>query len=481
MVACTPKHCCSTCVDLTRIAVDFDGLQNPDVLAMDILRQRTLGLLRRFGWNATSFQVLEPGFSYWFYGDDACVAYVDTGHAWVAAGAPIASTDRLSLVADRFASQARRRRRRVVFFATEARFATATGMDSILIGQQPIWHPGDWDSIVDGVKSLREQVRRARSKQVLVRRLAADSHSRPLVADQLAVEGLITQWIGAKSIPALGFLVDLHPFSFCHERRYYVATRGADYIGFAAVIPVLGRNGWFIENLIRSRDAPNGTIELLVDATMRDAAASGSDFVTLGLVPLAGAVTSWLRTARKYGSIFYNFSGLEAFKAKFRPREWCPIYLTYPKEQSSILAVYDSLVAFAKGGLIRFGLQTMLRGPNIVLHALAVLLVTWTLLIVSADSGHWFPSPIVKWAWVVFDIGICCGLVSMRTKRRRILASAVTALIAIDALTTTAEALFFNVPRIRHWTEYLIILVAIAAPCFATVVLWNVRQRAFRI
>ncbi len=371
-------------------------LRNSDVLTLDTSRQRTLELLRRFGWNATSFQVLEPGFSYWFCGNDACVAYVDTGHAWVVAGAPITSASRLSQVADRFVTEGQRRQRRVAFFATEPRFATATGMDSILIGQQPIWHPGDWDSIVDGVKSLREQMRRARLKQVVVRRLAADSNSRPLVVDQQVVEGLIAQWIGAKSIPALGFLVDLHPFSFCHERRYYVATRGETCVGFAAIIPVFGRNGWFIENLIRSSDAPNGTIELLVDATMRDAAASGSDFVTLGLVPLAGAVTSWLRAARKYGSMFYNFSGLEAFKAKFRPREWCPIYLTYPKEQSSILAVYDSLVAFAKGGLIRFGLKTMLWGPNVVLNTLAILLVPWTLLIAFADSGRWFPLPFVN-------------------------------------------------------------------------------------
>ena len=258
-----------------------------------------------------------------------------------------------------------------------------------------------------------------------------------------------------------------------------MATRGANYVGFAAVIPVFGRGGWFIENLIRSRDAPNGTIELLVDATMRDAAASGSDFVTLGLVPLAGAVTSWLRAARKYGSVFFNFSGLEAFKAKFRPKEWCPIYLTYPHEQSGILAIYDSLVAFANGGLIRFGLQTMLWGPNIVLNTLAILLVPWTLLIALAD-GRWFPSPIVKWAWVVFDIGICIALVSMRTRRRRILASLVTSLIAIDAFTTIAEALSFNVPRIRRWPEYLAILIAIAAPSFATVILWNVRQRMLR-
>ncbi len=45
-------------------------------------RLAVLDLLRVHGWNATSFQVLERGFSYWFDPEaDACVAYVDTGHA----------------------------------------------------------------------------------------------------------------------------------------------------------------------------------------------------------------------------------------------------------------------------------------------------------------------------------------------------------------------------------------------------------------
>ena len=52
-------------------------------------RLRVLALLKRHGWNATSFQILEPGFRYWFDGDSdgdgdgddaACVGYV----AWQA-------------------------------------------------------------------------------------------------------------------------------------------------------------------------------------------------------------------------------------------------------------------------------------------------------------------------------------------------------------------------------------------------------------
>ena len=62
--------------------------------SMDDERLRVLALLRAFGFNATSFQILEPGYRYFFDGD-ACVAYCETGGAWVAAGAPIAPETRL--------------------------------------------------------------------------------------------------------------------------------------------------------------------------------------------------------------------------------------------------------------------------------------------------------------------------------------------------------------------------------------------------
>lgn len=81
-------------------------------------RARVLALVRRHGWNATSFQVLERGFRYFFVDDDACVAYVDTGGAWVAAGAPLAAQARVGEVAGAFVAAADAAGRRASFFAT---------------------------------------------------------------------------------------------------------------------------------------------------------------------------------------------------------------------------------------------------------------------------------------------------------------------------------------------------------------------------
>jgi len=103
-------------------------------------RARVLELLRAFGWNATSFQMLEPGLRYWF-APAGCVAYVDTGRAWVAAGAPLAAAPELGAIAREFVRAARAAGRQAVFFATEERFLTQTEYASLLIGEQPSWDP----------------------------------------------------------------------------------------------------------------------------------------------------------------------------------------------------------------------------------------------------------------------------------------------------------------------------------------------------
>src|SRR5690349_1727060 len=188
----------------------------------DRARARVVALLERHGWNVTSFQILEPGFQYWFDGDDACVGYVDTGRAWVAAGPPIAAADRLAAVSERFVAAAKAAGRRVCLFATEARFRDAAGWPALRIGEQPMWSPAEWQAVLASRRSLREQLRRARAKGVAVRALTPEE----LVAGhatRVAIEGLIQRWLASRTIAPMGFLVQVDPFAFPERRRYFVA------------------------------------------------------------------------------------------------------------------------------------------------------------------------------------------------------------------------------------------------------------------
>lgn len=441
---------------------------------------RVLALLRRHGWNATSFQILEPGFRYWFDGDRGCVAYVDTGGAWVAAGAPIAEDASLPKLSRRFIEDARRARRRAVFFAVEERFVEAVGLPSLPVGEQPVWDPSRWDETLRSSKSLREQIRRSKAKQVRVRQVSAEEIAGAQQGVRVEVERLIARWVASRQMAQMGFLVELHPFSYPDERRYFVAEQQGRVVGFLSVVPVYERGGWFLEDLLRDPTAPNGTAELLVDAAMRQLGAEGCSYATLGLAPLAGELAAPLRLARWLGARLYDFEGLRAFKARLRPQRWDGILVAWPEGQGgAALAVFETLRAFARGGLLRFGVQTIVRVPPFVLQVLGLLLVPWTIAMVTTNTARWFPSPWVKLAWVLLDLGLVVALLRLGARWQRRAATALSIIVTADAVLTLAQAAAFNLPRVQDLWEALALIIAVTAPWLAAAALW--RARALRM
>ncbi|WNG40661.1 DUF2156 domain-containing protein [Archangium violaceum] len=443
---------------------------------IDTEHQRVLALLRRYGWNATSFQVLEPGYSYWFDGDDACVAYVDTGHAWVVAGAPIAPYERIAQVSERFEAHAAASGRRLCFFATEQRMLDAAPVKGLSIGEQPVWDPRRWEEGVRESRSLREQLRRARAKGVTVREVSPAELKDPSHPLRAGVDRLMERWLRSRRMAPMGFLVQLSPYAWADERRSFVAERNGEVVAFLSAVPVYARNGWFVQHLLRDKKAPNGTAELLVDAVMRAAATEGRSYLTLGLAPLAGEVAGWLRAARLVGTPLYDFEGLRAFKARLRPHAWDRIHLAWPARHGSPLPVYDTLTAFAQGSLARFGVATLLRRPQLLVWLVTVLLVPWTVLLALPANAHRFPSPLVQWGWVLFDVGLTVGLFSLVRRWRTWLATLLGSVIAGDACLTLLEALLYNVPRARGLGDWLILGVAVLAPSVVAVLLFWARH-----
>lgn len=437
-------------------------------------RTKALALVGKHGWNATSFQTLESGYQYFFCGDDACVAYVDTGAAWVAAGAPIAPHERLREVADAFTSAARAHDRRACFFATESRFLDETNMHALCIGEQPVWDPTGWADTLRTSRSLREQLRRARAKGVRVRLVAPhelEDEGSPIRA---AITELARRWLGSRPMAPMGFLVQLSLFTDAKERRCLVAEREGQLVGVLGMIPVYARGGWFCEDFLRDPAAPNGTVELLFDAAMQKAAEEGCRYLTLGLAPLSGTIAAPLRAARKWGAALFDFAGLRAFKDKLRPQSWVPIYLSYPTGQGSLNALRDVLTAFARGGLLRFGLETLSRGPAVVVRLLAALLLPWTVLLTLAPARY-FPSPLMKWAWVLFDIGMAGALLRLTALWQARLATVLFGLLIADAVLTTLQVALYNLPAARGGGDLLMSAVAIAGPSLAALLLWRGR------
>lgn len=446
----------------------------------DTAHARVLALLKRHGWSATSFQVLEPGYSYWFDGEDAGVAYMDTGRAWVVAGAPLASRERMAEVASRFQAHAVASGRRVCFFATEQHLLDEAleeaPLHTLAIGEQPVWDPRRWEESLREGKNLRGQLRMARVRGVRVREVSAGELRDETSPVRQGVDRLMERWLESRRMAPMGFLVQLSPYAWAEERRSFVAECNGEVVAFLSAVPVYARQGWFVQHMLRGKDTPGGTVAALVDAVMRAAAAAGCGFLTLGLVPLAGEVDGWLRAARRLGSPFYDFEGLRAFKARLRPHAWEPVHLAWPAPQGSAPPLVDALTAFAQGSLTRFGLVTLLRRPLLLVWMLALLLVPWTVLLALPASTPRFPSPLVQGGWVLFDVGLAGALFSLVHHWRPWLATLLASVITADASATLFQALAYNLPRARGPADWLVLLVAVLTPCFAAGLLFWTRR-----
>lgn len=122
--------------------------------------ERARELVLRHGWNATAYQIVNPGLSRWFSrAGDAVVGYVTRHGVRVVAGAPVCHPSRLAAVAAEFESEAAGRGKRVCYFCAQARLEALykqSGDHSMaLLGSQPVWNPERWAATVESKSSLR--------------------------------------------------------------------------------------------------------------------------------------------------------------------------------------------------------------------------------------------------------------------------------------------------------------------------------------
>src|SRR5215475_9958140 len=130
-------------------------------------------LVLRYGWNATAYQIINPGIELWFSSIcEAVVGFVRARNTLVVAGAPVCARERLADVATEFEHAAWREGKRVCYFGAEARlealYRGSATHSMVLLGAQPTWRPSNWLKIVSRHASLRAQFNRARNKSVSV-------------------------------------------------------------------------------------------------------------------------------------------------------------------------------------------------------------------------------------------------------------------------------------------------------------------------
>jgi phosphatidylglycerol lysyltransferase len=286
----------------------------------------------------------------------------------VVAGEPRASSSLKDLFRE-FEEESSRAGLRVVYFGLPV--SAAEALDPA--GRRGRWHAGDlpvfhlarWRDESTMPPAIRSQARRARNSGVTVRRLpAAPGPGDPTGP---ALRACLRSWLSEKPLPPMRFVTSPFLFDPWPEQGVFVAERRGNVEGFLVPSLSLFPGIWRVDAVARTALAPNGCAELLVAEAFRHAGENGHERATLGLAPLSRRAAvrpaHWMdrlaEIVREAGVPGYSFEGLEAFKAKFRPDEWRPLYCVSGGGRLALRDMTAVARAFAGSSLIAYAARAL--------------------------------------------------------------------------------------------------------------------------
>ena len=325
-----------------------------------ILPDPTVDLLRLYklhGYNAHALVGITPGIRLWTSTEtEGAVAYNELGKVWLVPGDPLASFENLTKVSDGFLKKARAEGRVAGFMPATHQFAKHAGdlgLRAVKIGSAPYFDLATWAPRGDRAKKARAGVNQARRAGVRVTEVVN-------VDEQLVLETacLCKSWLTTRrSAIRFQWLFTVDPFQHKEKKKYFTARdANGRLVGFLAASPIPARDGWYLEDVLRSRDAPNGTTDLLVVEVLDVLKRSGVRLATLGTTLMAAegvadpdvhvsrVLTKLAWSVAGCFSIFYNFDGVRRFKSKFAPSWWESEYALMSNSMTAPPRVLGALI-----------------------------------------------------------------------------------------------------------------------------------------
>ena len=298
-----------------------------------------LDFFSKFASSANSYLTLYREYRHFEWTDGlstAVLSYIDTPTAWIGAADPVGPKELWIPLIEAFEVAAIREQKEMVILPISEFLANQLakrGHFIAQIGSEPWIRLNNDRNKGDFIRALpivRQLIKRdAVVEEFNPSKISADEH--------LELELLNQKWLEAKNSIPLGFLNRLDPWALMKFKKYFRLNCEGQTYGYLAAVPIPTQNAWYLVDLIRDPEAPPGTTELLVIEAMSHLQRSGASSVTLGMAPLSPVseqeharhpkLYSFLSFAYRSGDLFYGFKSLRAYKEKFQPDEWRPLYI----------------------------------------------------------------------------------------------------------------------------------------------------------
>ncbi|WP_127903043.1 bifunctional lysylphosphatidylglycerol flippase/synthetase MprF [Solirhodobacter olei] len=287
---------------------------------------------------------------------DAFIMYVVQGKSWIAYGDPVGPKAAVHDLAWAFFDAAYAAGCRPVFYEiTDAYLPiwVEMGLTVNKIGEEAIVDLAGFSLSGRKYKAMRAAQNQLEREGVSFA-LSAPPHSPALMAELADVSA---RWLAGKKGREKRFSVGRFDPGYLQRFRLALVRREGRVIAFANVLEVPSQAAATVDLMRFAPEAPANVMQYLFVALMERMRAEGVATFSLGMAPLAGLEVKygarlWNRFGSvlfKYGSAFYNFAGLRAFKQKFGP-DWRSRYFAVPGSLPPLTALRDVTRAISGSG-----------------------------------------------------------------------------------------------------------------------------------
>lgn len=316
-------------------------------------RQQFVQLVRQWG-GTTSDAVLDPACKIFSIPEvEGCIAYRAEKKCVVVYGDPICAPDDRPVLAQSFYTHCNDQKLSVIYMVVSEsyqRWSVKNGCSaSIAFGEELSIDPHDDPQSHPGLKGslVRRKVRHASNEGVKIEEYKNhDTHIKQ------ELENVAISWLKRRR----GFQIHISNvflFNDCYGKRWFYAMQNDRVIGVIVLNQLKSHNGWLLNHLMTSPDAPHGTAESLVVTALDHLRLEGCHYVTFGAVPalhlgevvgLGTFATNMAHLIYKIAKKIFRLESRKIFWEKFHPKSR-PSYLLLNQSTIGISEIWGMMRA----------------------------------------------------------------------------------------------------------------------------------------
>ncbi len=252
----------------------------PTIKAAPNTNKDVAELVRKWG-GSTSVALLDPECQlYWSSNYDGVIGYKLGKNCVVSFGDPVCSPEHTLSLVESFHEYCQSKNLGVVYTAASQQFAKLAKHNVchawLQVGEELIVDPHH--DPMEGAKGrkLRNKVSHCQNAGVSVSEYTDNNEKLEKDIDHVA-----TAWLKARKGPQI-YLANVNLFDNRAGKRWFYARQGNKIVGALLLNQLEAKQGWLINLLLTTPEAPHGTSEMLVVNTLKVLRDEGCHYLSLG-------------------------------------------------------------------------------------------------------------------------------------------------------------------------------------------------------